>query len=113
MGDVNTQDDKNSGYAETLPSQQRDPWLNKMNFKLLRLRKNTDEFLEKTLISSFYLHIKAYSILSDSGETIRDFTLGALKAGGGIVVQTYSVGLEATASTNFAKTSLEKKAMKK
>ena len=179
VGDVNTQDDKNSGYAETLPSQQRDPWLNKMNFKLLRLRKNTDEFLEKTLISSFYLHMRAYSILSDSGETIRDFTLGALKAGGedlslntykipkrfqyntlaykygelfghstmsaigilgtiigsgmegggtaaapvtggaslvvaggGIVVQTYSVGLGVTASTNWAKASLEKKAMK-
>ena len=179
VGDVNTQDDKNSGYAETLPSQQRDPWLNKMNFKLLRLRKNTDEFLEKTLISSFYLHMRAYSILSDSGETMRDFTLGALKAGGedlslntykipkrfqyntlaykngelfghstmsaigilgtiigsgmegggtaaapvtggaslvvaggGIVVQTYSVGLGVTASTNWAKASLEKKAMK-
>ena len=179
VGDVNTQDDKNSGYAETLPSQQRDPWLNKMNFKLLRLRKNTDEFLEKTLISSFYLHTRAYSILSDSGENIRDFTLGALKAGGedlslntykipkrfqyntlaykygelfghstmsaigilgtiigsgmegggtaaapvtggaslvvaggGIVVQTYSVGLGVTASTNWAKASLEKKAMK-
>ena len=179
VGDVNTQDDKNSGYAETLPSQQRDPWLNKMNFKLLRLRKNTDEFLEKTLISSFYLHMRAYSILSDSGETIRDFTLGDLKAGGedlslntykipkkfqyntlaykygelfghstmsaigilgtiigsgmegggtaaapvtggaslvvaggGIVVQTYSVGLGVTASTNWAKASLEKKAMK-
>ena len=39
VGDVNTQDDRNSGYAEILPSQQRDPWLNKMNFKLLRLRK--------------------------------------------------------------------------
>ena len=179
VGDVNTQDDKNSGYAETLPSQQRDPWLNKMNFKLLRLRKNTDEFLEKTLKSSFYLHIKAYSILSDSGETIRDFTLGALKAGGedlslntykipkrfqyntlaykngeifghstmsalgilgtivgsgmegggtaaapvtggvslivaggGIVAQTYAAGVGATASTNLAKASLEKKAMK-
>ena len=82
VGDVNTQDDKNSGYAETLPSQQRDPWLNKMNFKLLRLRKNTDEFVEETLISSFYFQMRAYSILSDSGETIRDFTLGALKAGG-------------------------------
>ena len=32
VGDVNTQDDRNSGYAEILPSQQRDPWLNKMNF---------------------------------------------------------------------------------
>ena len=150
-----------------------------MNFKLLRLRKNTNEFVEETLISSFYLHMRAYSILSNSGETIRDFTLGALKAGGedlslntykipkrfqyntlaykngelfghftmsvigilgtiigsgmegagvvaapvtggvslevtagGVVVETYSVGLEATASTNFAKTSLEKKAMK-
>ena len=92
VGDVNTQDDKNSGYAETLPSQQRDPWLNKMNFKLLRLRKNTDEFLEKTLISSFYLHTRAYSILSDSGETIRDFTLGALKAGGeDLSLNTYKI----------------------
>ena len=179
VGDVNTQDDKNSGYAETLPSQQRDPWLNKMNFKLLRLRKNTDEFLEKTLISSFYLHMRAYSILSDSGETMRDFTLGALKAGGedlslntykipkrfqyntlaykngelfghstmsaigilgtiigsgmegggtaaapvtggaslevtagGVVVETYSAGVGATASTNLPKTSLEIEAMK-
>ena len=179
VGDVNTQDDRNSGYAEILPSQQRDPWLNKMNFKLLRLRKNTDEFVEETLISSFYLQMRAYSILSDSGETIRDFTLGALKAGGedlslntykipkrfqyntlaykngelfghftmsvigilgtiigsgmegigtaaapatggvsfgvavaGIGVETYSAGVGATASTNFAKTSLEKKAMK-
>ena len=92
VGDVNTQDDKNSGYAETLPSQQRDPWLNKMNFKLLRLRKNTDEFLEKTLISSFYLHMRAYSIFSDSGETIRDFTLGALKAGGeDLSLNTYKI----------------------
>ena len=33
VGDVNTQDDRNSGYAEILPSQQRDPWLNKMNFR--------------------------------------------------------------------------------
>ena len=179
VGDVNTQDDRNSGYAEILPSQQRDPWLNKMNFKLLRLRKNTDEFVKETLISSFYLHMRAYSILSNSGETIRDFTLGALKAGGedlslntykipkrfqyntlaykngelfghftmsvigilgtiigsgmegigtaatpatggvsfgvavaGIGVETYSAGVGATASTNFAKTSLEKKAMK-
>jgi len=166
-------------YAEILPSQQRDPWLNKMNFKLLRLRKNTDEFVEETLISSFYLHMRAYSILSNSGETIRDFTLGALKAGGedlslntykipkrfqyntlaykngelfghftmsvigilgtiigsgmegigtaaapvtggssviligeGILTKTYAAGVGATASTNFAKTSLEKKAMK-
>mgnify|MGYP000263830692 CR=1 FL=1 len=92
VGDVNTQDDKNSGYAETLPSQQRDPWLNKMNFKLLRLRKNTDEFLEKTLISSFYFQMRAYSILSDSGETIRDFTLGALKAGGeDLSLNTYKI----------------------
>ena len=179
VGDVNTQDDRNSGYAEILPSQQRDSWLNKMNFKLLRLRKNTDEFVEKTLISSFYLHMRAYSILSDSGETIRDFTLGALKAGGedlslntykipkrfqyntlaykygelfghstmsaiGIVgtiigsgmegggtaaapatggvslgvaalgagVETYSVGLGATAASKIPKTSLEIKAMK-
>ena len=179
VGDVNTQDDRNSGYAEILPSQQRDPWLNKMNFKLLRLRKNTNEFVEETLISSFYLHMRAYSILSNSDETIRDFTLGALKAGGedlslntykipkrfqyntlaykngelfghftmsvigilgtiigsgmegigtaaapatggvsfgvavaGIGVETYSAGVGATASTNFAKTSLEKKAMK-
>ena len=179
VGDVNTQDDRNSGYAEILPSQQRDPWLNKMNFKLLRLRKNTDEFVEETLISSFYLHMRAYSILSNSGETIRDFTLGALKAGGedlslntykipkrfqyntlaykngelfghftmsvigilgtiigsgmegigtaaapvtggssviligeGILTKTYAAGVGATASTNFAKTSLEKKAMK-
>ena len=179
VGDVNTQDDRNSGYAEILPSQQRDPWLNKMNFKLLRLRKNTDDFVKKTLISSFYLHMRAYSILSDSGETIRDFTLGALKAGGedlslntykipkrfqyntlaykygelfghstmsaiGIVgtiigsgmegggtaaapatggvslgvaalgagVETYSVGLGATAASKIPKTSLEIKAMK-
>ena len=92
VGDVNTQDDRNSGYAEILPSQQRDPWLNKMNFKLLRLRKNTDEFVEKTLISSFYLHMRAYSILSDSGETIRDFTLGALKAGGeDLSLNTYKI----------------------
>ena len=123
--------------------------------------------------------MRAYSILSNSGETIRDFTLGALKAGGedlslntykipkrfqyntlaykngelfghftmsvigilgtiigsgmegigivaapvtggvslevtaeGVVVETYSAGVGATASTNFAKTSLEKKAMK-
>ena len=92
VGDVNTQDDRNSGYAEILPSQQRDSWLNKMNFKLLRLRKNTDEFVEKTLISSFYLHMRAYSILSDSGETIRDFTLGALKAGGeDLSLNTYKI----------------------
>ena len=150
-----------------------------MNFKLLRLRKNTDEFVEETLISSFYFQMRAYSILSDSGETIRDFTLGALKAGGedlslntykipkrfqyntlaykngelfghftmsvigilgtiigsgmegigtaaapviggnsviligeGILTKTYAAGVGATASTNFAKTSLEKKAMK-
>ena len=92
VGDVNTQDDINSGYAEILPSQQRDPWLNKMNFKLLRLRKNTDEFVEETLISSFYFQMRAYSILSDSGETIRDFTLGALKAGGeDLSLNTYKI----------------------
>ena len=63
-----------------------------MNFKLLRLRKNTDEFVEKTLISSFYLHMRAYSILSNSGETIRDFTLGALKAGGeDLSLNTYKI----------------------
>ena len=179
VGDVNTQDDRNSGYAEILPSQQRDPWLNKMNFKLLRLRKNTNEFVEETLISSFYFQMRAYLILSNSGETIRDFTLGALKAGGedlslntykipkrfqyntlaykygelfghstmsaiGIVgtiigsgmegggtaaapatggvslgvaalgagVETYSVGLGATAASKIPKTSLEIKAMK-
>jgi len=63
-----------------------------MNFKLLRLRKNTDEFVEETLISSFYLHMRAYSILSNSGETIRDFTLGALKAGGeDLSLNTYKI----------------------
>ena len=92
VGDVNTQDDRNSGYAEILPSQQRDPWLNKMNFKLLRLRKNTNEFVEETLISSFYFQMRAYLILSNSGETIRDFTLGALKAGGeDLSLNTYKI----------------------
>ena len=63
-----------------------------MNFKLLRLRKNTDEFVEETLISSFYFQMRAYSILSDSGETIRDFTLGALKAGGeDLSLNTYKI----------------------
>ena len=63
-----------------------------MNFKLLRLRKNTNEFVEETLISSFYLHMRAYSILSNSDETIRDFTLGALKAGGeDLSLNTYKI----------------------
>ena len=82
-GDVNTQDDRNGGYAEILPSQQKDPWLNKIHFKLLRLRKNTDEFSEKVLITSFYVNTKISSMLFDPDDkTIREFTLGALKAGG-------------------------------
>ena len=57
----------------------------------MRLRKNTDEFWKNTN-SSFYLHMRAYSILSDSGETIRDFTLGALKAGGeDLSLNTYKI----------------------
>ena len=47
VGDVNTQDDKNSGYAETLPSQQRDPWLNKMNFKVIETKKKYWWILKK------------------------------------------------------------------
>ena len=83
VGDVNTQDDRNGGYAEILPSQQKDPWLNKIHFKLLRLRKNTDEFSEKVLITSFYVNTKISSMLfNPEDKTIREFTLGALKAGG-------------------------------
>ena len=83
IGDVNTQDDRNGGYAEILPSQQKDPWLNKIHFKLLRLRKNTDEFSEKVLITSFYVNTKISSMLfNPEDKTIREFTLGALKAGG-------------------------------
>ena len=180
VGDVNTQDDRNSGYAEILPSQQKDPWLNKIHFKLLRLRKNTDEFSEKVLITSFYVNTKISSMLfNPEDKTIREFTLGALKAGGedlslntykipkrfqyntlaykygelfghstmsaigivgtiigsgmegggtaaapatggvslgvaalGVGVETYSVGLGATAASKIPKTSLEIKAMK-
>jgi len=82
VGDVNTQDDRNGGYAEILPSQQKDPWLNKIHFKLLRLRKNTDEFSEKVLITSFYVNTKISSMLfNPKDKTIRDFTLGAFSAG--------------------------------
>ena len=82
VGDVNTQDDRNGGYAEILPSQQKDPWLNKIHFKLLRLKKNTDEFSEKVLITSFYVNTKISSMLfNPEDKTIRDFTLGAFSAG--------------------------------
>ena len=82
VGDVNTQNDRNSGYGETLPSQQKDPWLNKIHFKLLRLKKNTDEFSEKVLITSFYVNTKISSMLfNPKDKTIRDFTLGAFSAG--------------------------------
>ncbi|PHI03604.1 hemolysin [Fusobacterium polymorphum] len=93
VGDVNTQDDRNGGYAEILPSQQKDPWLNKIHFKLLRLRKNTDEFSEKVLITSFYINTKISSMLFDpEDKTIREFTLGALKAGGeDLSLNTYKI----------------------
>ena len=93
VGDVNTQDDRNGGYAEILPSQQKDPWLNKIHFKLLRLRKNTDEFSEKVLITSFYVNTKISSMLFDpEDKTIREFTLGALKAGGeDLSLNTYKI----------------------
>lgn len=92
-GDVNTQDDRNGGYAEILPSQQKDPWLNKIHFKLLRLRKNTDEFSEKVLITSFYVNTKISSMLfNPEDKTIREFTLGALKAGGeDLSLNTYKI----------------------
>ena len=93
VGDVNTQDDRNGGYADILPSQQKDPWLNKIHFKLLRLRKNTDEFSEKVLITSFYVNTKISSMLFDpEDKTIREFTLGALKAGGeDLSLNTYKI----------------------
>ena len=93
IGDVNTQDDRNGGYAEILPSQQKDPWLNKIHFKLLRLRKNTDEFSEKVLITSFYVNTKISSMLfNPEDKTIREFTLGALKAGGeDLSLNTYKI----------------------
>ena len=93
VGDVNTQDDRNGGYAEILPSQQKDPWLNKIHFKLLRLRKNTDEFSEKVLITSFYVNTKISSMLfNPEDKTIREFTLGALKAGGeDLSLNTYKI----------------------
>ena len=82
VGDVNTQDDRNSGYAETLPSQKDELWLNKTNFMLLRLRKNTDEFTEKVFITSLYVNTKILSMLfNPEDKTIRDFTLGAFSAG--------------------------------
>ena len=93
VGDVNTQDDRNGGYADILPSQQKDPWLNKIHFKLLRLRKNTDEFSEKVLITSFYVNTKISSMLfNPEDKTIREFTLGALKAGGeDLSLNTYKI----------------------
>ena len=47
VGDVNTQDDRNSGYGETLPSQQKDPWLNKMHFKMLKLKRDNAELITR------------------------------------------------------------------
>ena len=47
VGDVNTQDDGNSGYAETLPSQQKDPWLNKMHFEILKLKRDNAELIAR------------------------------------------------------------------
>ena len=82
VGDVNTQNDRNSGYGETLPSQKDELWLNKTNFMLLRLRKNTDEFTEKVFITSLYVNTKILSMLfNPKDKTIRDFTLGAFSAG--------------------------------
>ena len=93
VGDVNTQDDRNGGYAEILPSQQKDPWLNKIHFKLLRLKKNTDEFSEKVLITSFYVNTKiSLMLFNPEDKTIREFTLGALKAGGeDLSLNTYKI----------------------
>ena len=39
VGDVNTQDNWNSGYAETLSLQKDELWLNNMHFRLLKFKK--------------------------------------------------------------------------
>ena len=176
VGDVNTQDDRNSAYEETLPSQKDELWLNNMHFRLLKFKKGINEFKYVALGTAIRINSM---IFNPEDKTIRDFTLGAFSAGaedlslntykipekfkyntlsykygelfghstmsalgilgnitgsgmqgggtaaapvtGGVSlgvaaigagVQTYSVGLGATAASKIPKTSLEIKAMK-
>ena len=89
VGDVNTQDDWSSGYAETLPSQKDELWLNNMHFRLLKFKKGVNEFKYVALGTA----IKVNSMLfNPKDKTIRDFTLGAFSAGAeDLLLNTYKI----------------------
>ena len=78
VGDVNTQDDRNSGYAETLPSQKDELWLNNMYFRLLKFKKGINEFKYVALGTTVRINSMLFN---PEDKTIRDFTLGAFSAG--------------------------------
>ena len=78
VGDVNTQDDRNSGYAETLPSQKDELWLNNMHFRLLKFKKGINEFKYVALGTAIRINSMLFN---PEDKTIRDFTLGAFSAG--------------------------------
>jgi len=78
VGDVNTQDDRNSGYAETLPSQKDELWLNNMHFRLLKFNKGINEFKYVALGTAIRINSMLFN---PEDKTIRDFTLGAFSAG--------------------------------
>ena len=78
VGDVNTQDDRNSGYAETLPSQKDQLWLNNMHFRLLKFKKGINEFKYVALGTAIRINSMLFN---PEDKTIRDFTLGAFSAG--------------------------------
>ena len=78
VGDVNTQDDRNSGYEETLPSQKDELWLNNMHFRLLKFKKGINEFKYVALGTAIRINSMLFN---PENKTIRDFTLGAFSAG--------------------------------
>ena len=78
VGDVNTQDDWNSGYAETLSSQKDELWLNNMHFRLLKFKKGVNEFKYVVLGTSIKVNLMLFN---PKDKTIRDFTLGTFSAG--------------------------------
>ena len=78
VGDVNTQDDRNSSYAETLASQKDELWLNNMHFRLLKFKKGINEFKYVALGTAIRINSMLFN---PEDKTIRDFTLGAFSAG--------------------------------
>ena len=78
VGDVNTQDNWNSGYAETLSLQKDELWLNNMHFRLLKFKKGVNEFKYVALGDTIKVNLMLFN---PKDKTIRDFTLGAFSAG--------------------------------